>query len=153
MTEALSEQDSPLSASISAECATTCCDRRRGGPLPPVNPPCTPYLSDKRFSWAGDALLSLMIFLQRPRETLFETKSKRDQFMRSHLVWCLRLNIFAALLALALLFFYPTLRGFTITTATRKRFVQGGPLLASLLLIRSSFLIAAYLAFRVCKVI
>jgi hypothetical protein len=73
--------------------------------------------------------------------------------MRSHLVWCLGLNILATLLAVALLYFYPTLRGFTITTATRTRFVQGGPLLASLLLICSSSLIAVYLAFRVYKVI
>jgi Na+/H+-dicarboxylate symporter len=79
-------------------------------------------------------------------------KTKGDQFMRSHLVWCLWLNTLATLLAVALLYFYPPLRGFTITTAKQTRFVEeGGPLLGAVLMICTSFLIAVYLAFRVYK--
>ena len=72
--------------------------------------------------------------------------------LRSHLVWCFWLNILATLLAVALLYFYPTVGGFTVTSARQTRYIHGGQLPAALLMISTNFLIAVYLAFRVYKV-
>jgi hypothetical protein len=69
--------------------------------------------------------------------------------MRSLLMWCIGTDIFAALLSIAVLYLYPAARGFTITSGTTTHFVQAGPLLAALLMICVSILVAVYLAFRV----
>jgi hypothetical protein len=69
--------------------------------------------------------------------------------MRSHLIWCIVVNILAALLSIGVLYLYPAGRGFTFTSGTTTHFVQGGPLLAALLMICVSMVIAVYLTFRV----
>jgi hypothetical protein len=69
--------------------------------------------------------------------------------MRSHLIWCIGANIVATLLAVGVLYLYPTGRGFTFTSRSATHFVQGGPLLAALLMICVSIVIAVYLMFRV----
>jgi hypothetical protein len=69
--------------------------------------------------------------------------------MRSHLIWCIGVNILATLFSIGVLYLYPAGRGFTFTSETTTHFVQGGPLIAALLMIGVSIAIAAYLAFRV----
>jgi hypothetical protein len=67
--------------------------------------------------------------------------------MRSQLIWCIVVNILAALLSIGVLYLYPAGRGFTFTSGTTTRFVQGGPLIAALLMICVSIVIAVYLTF------
>lgn len=69
--------------------------------------------------------------------------------MRSQVIWCIATDIFAALLSIALLYLYPAARGFTFTFRTTTHFVQAAPLLAALLMICVSILVAVYLAFRI----
>ena len=69
--------------------------------------------------------------------------------MRSHLIWCIVANILAALLSIGVLYLDPAGRGFTLISGTTTHFVQGGPLLAALLMICVSIVIAVYLTFRV----
>jgi hypothetical protein len=69
--------------------------------------------------------------------------------MRSQLIWCIGLNIFAALLSIGVLYLYPAGGGFTFTSGTATHFVQGGPLIAALLMICVSIAIAVYLTLRV----
>ena len=73
--------------------------------------------------------------------------------MRSYLIWCIGANIAATLLALGVLYKYPVERGFTFTHGMTTHFVQGGPLLAALLMICVSLGIAVYLTFRVYTVV
>jgi len=69
--------------------------------------------------------------------------------MRSQLIWCIGVNILATLLSIGVLYLYPAGSGFTFTSGTTTHFVQGGPLIAALLMIGISIVIAAYLAFGV----
>lgn len=69
--------------------------------------------------------------------------------MRSHLIWCIGANIAATLLAVGVLYLYPSGSGFTFTSGGATNFVQGGPLLAALLTICVSIGIAVYLTFWV----
>lgn len=69
--------------------------------------------------------------------------------MRSHLIGCTVVNILAALLSIGVLYLYPAGSGFTFTSGTTTHFVQGRPLLAALLMICVSLVIAVYLTFRV----
>ena len=69
--------------------------------------------------------------------------------MRSQLIWCIAVNIFAALFSIGVLYLYPVGRGFTFTHGKTTHFVQGGPLLSALLMIFVSLGVAVYLAFRV----
>jgi hypothetical protein len=69
--------------------------------------------------------------------------------MRSQLLWCLMANILATLLSVSVLYLYPAGRGFTFTSGATTHFVQGGPLIAALLMICVSIVIAVYLTFRV----
>jgi hypothetical protein len=69
--------------------------------------------------------------------------------MRSLLVWCIGANFAVTLLALGVMCVYPSGSGFTFTSPATTRFVQGGPLIAALLIICVSGGIAVYLAFRV----
>jgi hypothetical protein len=73
--------------------------------------------------------------------------------MRSQLIWCIAVNISAALLSIALLYLYPVGRGFTFTHGMTTHYVQGGPLLSALLMICVSVVIAVYLSFRVYAVL
>jgi hypothetical protein len=69
--------------------------------------------------------------------------------MRSQIIWCIGVNILAALLAVSVLYLYPAGSGFTFTSGTTTHFVQGGTLIAALLTICVSVAIAGYLTFRV----
>jgi hypothetical protein len=71
--------------------------------------------------------------------------------MRSHLIWCIGANIVATLLAVGVLYLYPPGSGFTFTSFTSgiTRYVEGGPLIAALLMICVDGAIAVYLASRV----
>jgi hypothetical protein len=69
--------------------------------------------------------------------------------MRSHLIWCIAINIIATLLSIGVLCLYPAGSGFTFTSGTTTHFVQGGPLIAALLMIGVGVVIAVYLTFRV----
>jgi hypothetical protein len=69
--------------------------------------------------------------------------------MRSHLMWCIVVNILATLLSLCVLYLYPAGSGFTFTSGMTTHFVQGGPLIAALLIICVSIVMAVYLTFRV----
>jgi hypothetical protein len=69
--------------------------------------------------------------------------------MRSQLIWCIVVNILAALLSIGVLYLYPVGRGFTFTHGRTTHFVQGGPILAALTMIFVGLGIAVYLAFRV----
>ncbi len=69
--------------------------------------------------------------------------------MRSQLIGCIGLNMLAALLSIAVLYFYPAASGFTFTSGMTTHFVQGGPFIAALLIICVSIAIAVYLTFRV----
>ncbi len=69
--------------------------------------------------------------------------------MRSQLIGCIGVNIVAALLSIAVLYFYPARSGFTFTSGMTTHFVQGGPFIAALLTICVSMVIAVYLAFRI----
>jgi len=69
--------------------------------------------------------------------------------MRSPLIWCIVVNILATLLSIGVLYLYPAGSGFTFTSGTTTHFVQGGPLIAALLIIGVSVMIAVCLAFRV----
>jgi hypothetical protein len=68
--------------------------------------------------------------------------------MRSQLIWCIVVNILGALLSIGVLYLYPKDSGFTFTSGATTHFVQGGTLLAALLMICVSIVISAYLAFR-----
>jgi len=67
--------------------------------------------------------------------------------MRSQLIWCIAVNILAALLSIGVLYLYPAERGFTVGYGTA-HFIQGGTFIAALLMICVSTVIAVYLAFR-----
>jgi hypothetical protein len=67
--------------------------------------------------------------------------------MRSQLIWCIAVNILAALLSIGVLYLYPAERGFTVGYGTA-HFIQGGTFIAALLMICVSTVIAIYLAFR-----
>jgi hypothetical protein len=67
--------------------------------------------------------------------------------MRSQLIWCIAVNILAALLSIGVLYLYPAGRGFTVGYGTA-HFIQGGTFIAALLMICVSTVIAGYLAFR-----
>jgi hypothetical protein len=69
--------------------------------------------------------------------------------MRSQVMGCIGINILAALLSIGVLYLYPAGSGFTFTSGTTTQFVQGGPLIAALLMICASCGIAVYLTFRV----
>ena len=69
--------------------------------------------------------------------------------MRSQLIGCIVVNLLAALLSIGVLYLYPAERGFTFTFGTTTHFVQGGSLIAALLMICVSIVIAVYLTFRV----
>jgi hypothetical protein len=69
--------------------------------------------------------------------------------MRSQVIWCIGVNILTALLSIGVLYFFPVARGFTFTSGTTTHFVQAGPLIAALLTVCVSIVIAVYLAFRV----
>ena len=69
--------------------------------------------------------------------------------MRSQLIWCIGVNILAALLSIGVMYLYPAGSGFTFTSGTTTHFVQGGPLIAALLMICVSIVIVVYLTFRV----
>lgn len=69
--------------------------------------------------------------------------------MRSHLIWCIVVNILTTLLSIGVLYLYPPGRGFTFTSGATTQFVQGGPLIAALLMIGVSVVIAVYLTVRV----
>jgi hypothetical protein len=67
--------------------------------------------------------------------------------MRSQLIWCIAVNILAALLSIGVLYLYPAGRGFTVGYGTA-HFIQGGTFIAALLMICVSTVITGYLAFR-----
>jgi hypothetical protein len=67
--------------------------------------------------------------------------------MRSQLIWCIAVDILAALLSIGVLYLYPAGRGFTVGYGTA-HYVQGGTFIAALLMICVSTVIAVYLAFR-----
>jgi hypothetical protein len=69
--------------------------------------------------------------------------------MRSQLLWCIGVNILTTLLSIGVLYLYPVGGGFTFTSGTTTHFVQGGTLIAALLLIAVSVVIAVFLTFRV----
>lgn len=45
--------------------------------------------------------------------------------MRSHLIWCIVVNILAVLLSIGMLYLYPAGSGFTFTSGTTTHFVSG----------------------------
>ena len=51
--------------------------------------------------------------------------------MRSQLIWCIAVNILAALLSIGVLYLYPAGRGFTVGYGTA-HFIQGGTFIAAL---------------------
>jgi len=67
--------------------------------------------------------------------------------MRSQLIWCIAVNILAALVSIGVLYLYPADRGFTVGYAPA-HYIQGGTFVAALLMICVSTVIAVYLAFR-----
>lgn len=67
--------------------------------------------------------------------------------MRSVVVRGLILNLLCVVLSGGLLFLYPRNEGFTITTPSATRFVQGGVLLAGLLMGVSDILIGAFICY------
>jgi hypothetical protein len=67
--------------------------------------------------------------------------------MRSQLIWCIAVNILAALLSIGVLYLYPADRGFTVGYGTA-HYIEGGTCLAALLMICVSTVLAVYLAFR-----
>jgi hypothetical protein len=69
--------------------------------------------------------------------------------MLSQLLWCIGVNILTTLLSIGVLYLYPVGGGFTFTSGTTTRFVQGGTLIAALLMIAVSVVIAVFLTFRV----
>jgi hypothetical protein len=69
--------------------------------------------------------------------------------VRSSLVWCIGINIVATLLSIGVLYLYPAGSGFTFTSGTTTHFVEGGSLIAALLMICVTIVIAVYLTFRV----
>ncbi len=68
--------------------------------------------------------------------------------MRSQLIWCIAVNILAALLSIGVLYLYPGGRGFTLSYGMTTHYVQGGTFIAALMMICVSTVIAVYLAFR-----
>ena len=67
--------------------------------------------------------------------------------MRSQLIWCIAVNILAALLSIGVLYLYPADSGFTVGYGTAP-YIQGGTFIAALLMICVSVVLAVYLAFR-----
>ena len=67
--------------------------------------------------------------------------------MRSQLIWCIAVNILAALLSIGVLYLYPADRGVTVGYGTA-HYIEGGTCLAALLMICVSTVLAVYLAFR-----
>jgi hypothetical protein len=67
--------------------------------------------------------------------------------MRSQLIWCIAVNILAALVSIGVLYLYPADRGFTVGYGTA-HYIQGGTFIAVLLMICVSTVLAVYLAFR-----
>ena len=67
--------------------------------------------------------------------------------MRSQLIWCIAVDILAALLSIGVLYLYPAERGFTLGYGTA-HYIQGGTFIAALLMIGISVVIAVYLVFR-----
>ncbi len=67
--------------------------------------------------------------------------------MRSQLIWCIAVDILAALLSIGVLYLYPAERGFTLGYGTA-HYIQGGTFIAALLMIGVSIVIAVYLVFR-----
>ena len=55
--------------------------------------------------------------------------------MRSQLIWCIAVNILAALLSIGVLYLYPGGRGFTLGYGMTTHYVQGGTFIAALLMI------------------
>jgi hypothetical protein len=72
--------------------------------------------------------------------------------MRSQLIWCIAVNILAALLSIGVLYLYPAGRGFTVGYGTA-HFIQGGTFIAALLMICVSTVLAVYLASRLYAVL
>jgi hypothetical protein len=71
--------------------------------------------------------------------------------MRSQLIWCIGVNVLTTLLSIGVLYLYPPGSGFTFTFKGATHFVQGGPLIAALLLICVSIVIAVNLTLRIYK--
>ena len=67
--------------------------------------------------------------------------------MRSQLIWCIAVDILAALLSIGALYLFPAGRGFTLGYGTAQ-YIQGGTFIAALLMIGVSVAIAVYLVFR-----
>lgn len=72
--------------------------------------------------------------------------------MRSQLIWCIAVNILAALLSIGALYLYPADRGFTVGYGTA-HYIQGGTFVAALLMIGVGLGIAGYLVSRIYSVI
>jgi hypothetical protein len=72
--------------------------------------------------------------------------------MRSQLIWCITVNILAALLSIGVLYLYPAGRGFTVGYGTA-HYMQGGTFIAALLMICVSTVVAVYLASRLYAVL
>ncbi len=72
--------------------------------------------------------------------------------MRSQLIWCIAVNCLAALLSIGVLYLYPADSGFTVGYRPA-HFIQGGTLLAALLMIGVSAVLAVYLASRLYAVL
>jgi hypothetical protein len=62
-------------------------------------------------------------------------------------------NIIATLLSIGVLYLYPEGSGVTFTSGTTTHFVQGGPLIAALLMIGVGVVIVVYLTFRVYEAV
>jgi hypothetical protein len=72
--------------------------------------------------------------------------------MRSQLIWCIAVNILAALLSIGVLYFYPADGGFTVGSGPA-HYIQGGTFIAALLMIGVSTVLAVYLASRLYAVL
>jgi hypothetical protein len=72
--------------------------------------------------------------------------------MRSQLIWCIAVDILAALLSIGVLYLYPAGRGFTVGYGTA-HYMQGGTFIAALLMICVSTVVAVYLASRLYAVL